>query len=96
MNYVAEVAQRIRREVDPSLLPEGDIDQLFLIYALLAFAKGASVTSKDVHDAWSVWMTQQDPKHNSIEPFAELPAGTRREDQPFVLAIRRVAAELDK
>jgi hypothetical protein len=95
MNYIAEAAQQIRDSVDPDKLPDGDIDDLFLIYALLALVKGMDVTRQDVHNAWAVWMTSRDPNHESIEPYSELSPGVRLEDQPFVDAIRKVASKLD-
>ncbi len=94
MSYIAEIADQIRREVSPDLLPEGDTDLLFLIYAVLALATGEHTTSEHVHDAWAAWMTCVDPSHESIKPFDELDPATRREDGPFVDAIRTVAARL--
>lgn len=70
---------------------DGDTRLLFLIYALLARAKGEDVTSEDVHDAWAVWMTAQAENHEALVAFSQLDAATRAEDHPFVAAIRRVA-----
>jgi hypothetical protein len=39
-------------------------------------------------------MTYGDPSHESIKPFALLSPETQRADQPFVDAIRKVAAQL--
>ena len=52
MSYLAQLAQDIRDEVPPELLPDGDLNLLFSIYAVLALAKGASVDDEDVHNAW--------------------------------------------
>lgn len=95
MNYVAEVAERIRHEVPPEVLPEGDTHLLFLIYAVLAMSLGERVQAQHVHDAWAAWMSYQDPLHTSIEPFQNLDSETQREDEPFVKAIRSVAARLE-
>ncbi len=92
MNYIVDMAQRIRRELSPELIPEGDTDSLFLIYAVLALALGAKVTARDVHDAWAAWMSQQNPAHESIRPFDELDEETQAQDEPFAEAIRRVSA----
>lgn len=94
MNYVSEVAERIRREVPPEVLPDGDTDLLFLIYATLALTMGKNVGPEQVHDAWAAWMTYQEPSHESIKPFDELDPETKQEDTPFADAIKRVATQL--
>jgi hypothetical protein len=95
LNYVEALASRIEREIPEAALPAGEnTRQLFLAYALLALAKGADVTPKDVHDAWSTWMTGLGEDHESIVPYAELPRDTQHLDDPFVKAIQRVAADL--
>lgn len=94
MSYITEIAQAIRREVDPSLLPSDDTDSLFNTYAVLALAKGTAVTAEDVHNAWAAWMSARQPDHPSIQPFSALTAAVQREDAPFVDAIHTVAARL--
>jgi hypothetical protein len=94
MNYISEIAERIRREVPQEVLPEGDTDLLFLMYAVLALTVGESVREEDVHDTWSAWMTYRDPSHESIKPFAQLSPETKETDQPFVEAIRKVSSRL--
>ena len=94
MNYLDELAATIRREVDPAALPTGDTETLFRLYAVLALVKGTAVTMEDVHNAWSAWMSESQPMHESIQPFHELPLDVRDEDQPFLDAIRRVATWL--
>jgi hypothetical protein len=96
LNYVSEIAERIRREVPQEVLPEGDTDLLFLMYAVLALTVGERVRAADVHDTWSAWMTYRDPSHKSIKPYAQLNSETKNTDQPFVEAIRRVASQLPK
>jgi hypothetical protein len=91
MNYIDELAHRIKAKVPSGLLPEGDTTQLFRSYALLALAKGVQVTASDVHDAWAAWMSAIDPNHEAIRPFRDLGKEARREDQPFVDAIRASA-----
>jgi hypothetical protein len=76
------------------VLPEGDTDLLFVMYAVLALTVGEDVRAEDVHDTWSAWMTYRDPSHESIKPFAQLSPETRKTDQPFVDAIRKVATQL--
>jgi hypothetical protein len=92
MSYVSELADEIRAEVPPELVPDQDVDLLFLMYAVLLLAKGPGVDAEDVHNAWAAWMTHRDEAHESLVPFRDLPPDTRAEDSPFVGAIRRVAA----
>jgi hypothetical protein len=80
--------------VPQEVLPEGDTDILFLMYAILALTLGEDVGPEDVHDAWSAWMTYHDPSHASIKPFAKLSQQTKKTDQPFVDAIKKVATQL--
>jgi len=94
MSYITEVADAIRSEVDPRLVPEGDTASLFRLYAVLALAKGTAVTPEDVHNAWAAWMSGNDPTHASIQPFDALSPTVQREDAPFVDGIRTVAARL--
>jgi hypothetical protein len=94
LNYISEIAERIRGEVPQEVLPGGDTDLLFLMYAVLALTVGKGVRAEDVHDAWSAWMTYRDPSHESIKPFAQLDPATKKTDRPFVDAIKKVAAHL--
>ena len=87
LNYIDDMAERIRREVPSDLLPEGDTDLLFRMYAVLAL--GEKVEAANVHDAWSAWMSQSDPSHESIQPFGELPMDVRSQDGPFAEAMKR-------
>ena len=94
MNYISEIAERIRREVPQEALPNEDTDLLFLMYAVLALTVGDKVRPEDVHDTWSAWMTYCEPSHESIKPFTQLSSKLKKTDQPFVDAIRRVASQL--
>lgn len=94
MTYLQRIAGLIRSEVPADLVPE-DSDSLFLLYAVLARAKGASVTPEDVHDAWVAWCDLRGVQHSSAVPFADLDEETQSEDEPFVAAIRTVARSLD-
>jgi hypothetical protein len=91
--YIERIAQRIRDEVPEHLVPDGEVDSLFLIYAVLALAKGPSVTARDVHNAWAAWMATTHPSHMAIRPFDDLPDETQSEDEPFVIAIRAAARD---
>jgi hypothetical protein len=89
MSYITEVADAIRSEVDPRLVPEGDTASLFRLYAVLALAKGTAVTPEDVHNAWAAWMSGNDPTHASIQPFDALSPTVQREDAPSWTAFAR-------
>ncbi len=89
MNYLEQLAQRIRDEVPAEALPDEDTDLLFLIYAVLARAKGEAVTAADVHDAWVAWITSRGEHHESMREFDQLKGDVKAEDSPFVAAIRR-------
>lgn len=91
MSYIEDLAQAIVAEIPKDVLPDGDTRLLFLIYALLARAKGETVTSEDVHDAWAVWVAAQGESHEALVAFSQLDPATRAEDHPFAVAIRRVA-----
>lgn len=89
--YLDDVADQIRAEVSPGVLPDADTEPLFRLYALLALAKGEAVEARDIHDAWVTWMRDRGVQHRSMVPFDELSPAVQDEDEPFVEAIRRVA-----
>lgn len=96
MTYLDELASEIQRHVPARLLPDGNTRPLFHLYALLTLTKGRSVSAEDVHNAWAVWMLEQDPNHHSIKPFEELDFATQASDEPYVRAIRSVAEHLER
>lgn len=91
MTYLDTLAADIRETIPSDALPAEDTTSLFLMYAVLLLAKGEKVTREDVHNAWVAWMVGKGAEHESLVPFAELPAETQVEDSPFVVAIRNVA-----
>ena len=95
MIYLQRIADAIQAEVDPSLVPDGDTKLLFLLYAVLAEAKGTEVQLRDVHDAWVAWMLTSGEPHESLREFDHLPPEVRAEDEPYVRAIKIVAAAND-
>ena len=90
MNYLDKIAEAIRIVVSPDKLPDADTSALFRIYAVLALAKGSATTLEDVHNAWSAWMIERNPSHESIRPFDELDTETQLEDQPYLNAIKAI------
>ncbi|TBN56479.1 hypothetical protein EYE40_03170 [Glaciihabitans arcticus] len=91
MNYIDEIADRIRSSVPNRDLPESNTRPLFRMYAVLLLAKGAEVSREDVHNAWAAWMLGHDESHVSITPYGELSDAVAADDQPYVDAIRSVA-----
>lgn len=94
-SYIRELAQQIRAKVDQSALPDEGLDELFDSYAVLALAKGTTVTNEDVHNAWSAWATKHDPTSESLVPFEELPKKTQEDDTRFTEAIHDIAKSID-
>lgn len=92
MAYIDEIAERIAAHVDDPA-PSADDLALYRIYAVLACAKGESVTRADVHDAWSAWTAERRPQHPALVPFDELSPEKQALDDPYVEAIRQVAHE---
>jgi hypothetical protein len=95
MTYLDLVGKAIRRYVPDDVLPDGDTDLLFCLYAVLALAKGVDVTTADVHNAWSAWMQTSDPEHESIRPFEDLDLEQQIADEPYVKAIRTASRTRD-
>ncbi|HSS41879.1 MAG TPA: hypothetical protein VLK37_04930 [Solirubrobacterales bacterium] len=92
-DYLTDLAERIRRRVDPSVVPdEPEILTLFRTYALLALVKGPETTREDVHDAWVLWMVERDHSHQALLPFSELTDEQKRQDEPFLDAIHDVSS----
>lgn len=95
MLYLEEIATRIRAEIPRHQLPDGETDGLFFGYAALALSSGERVTASEVHDAWSVWMSQKDRRHTALVPYDKLDEQTQAADEPYLAAIRSVARQLD-
>jgi hypothetical protein len=91
VNYIDALAAEIRHQVPARLVPDGDTDALFRLYAVLLRVKGEGVSIEDVHDAWSAWMSATDADHPALRPYRELSPATRASDVPYVEAIRAVA-----
>jgi len=92
-NYIDTVASAVRDSTPRHRLPADghDLAALFRLYALVARIKGKDATAADVHDAWSVWMLNRGEAHEAIRPFEDLPGDARRDDDPFVAAVRSAA-----
>jgi hypothetical protein len=93
LSYIDELAQAIRRRIPSRLVPEGDTEALFRLYAVLAMAVGEHAALEDVHNAWAAWMTERNPQHESLKPLHELSAEVQSLDQPYLDAIRAAARD---
>lgn len=90
MNYIKDLAEKIRNEIPESILPKVDnIDDLMNIYAVLALAKQDRITNEDIHNAWAAWMSNSNPDHKSITPYNELAVDVQAQDTPFKEAVLR-------
>lgn len=95
MNYLQATAERIRRFIPATDLPD-DAEALLLLYAVLAHAKGRDTTAEDVHDAWTAWMLLRGEDHESMRPFSALSPEVQAEDLPFLRAIHQVATSQER
>jgi hypothetical protein len=93
-SYITRIAAEIRSAVPPQSLPASNTNDLFLIYAVLALTKGVDVEARDIHNAWAAWMSMRNPQHESIVPYDDLSPDVKREDDPYVAAVRSVARRL--
>jgi hypothetical protein len=91
VTYLESLARAIQEAIPDDVLPKDDTSELFLLYAVVLLARGEATSREDVHNAWVAWMISKHKRHESMVPFAELPAATQAEDSPFVTAIRTVA-----
>lgn len=92
MTYLDDLGEQIRSALPPKVTVPPGTEGLFRLYAVLARAKGATVSSSDVHDAWSAWTQMEDPSHPSLVPYEDLDAATQAEDEAYAIAIRRISA----
>ena len=91
MTYIDQIGDSIRAELPPEARPDEHAIELYRLYALLVLVRGKETTLRNVHDAWSTWMTAYDPAHASLRPFHQLDLDTRDEDHPYLAAIQAVA-----
>lgn len=93
MNYI----QNIQNLLEEELKMKGtDYEGLLETYALLVFTVGEDCTKENIHDAWSIWQNKTQPKHKSLIPFNELTKEVQDLDEPYKLAVIKVAKILKK
>lgn len=91
MNYIDSLARQIEQELLPEQRPDDYSAELYRLYGLLVLLKGDSCTLENVHDAWSVWMSPQQPTHRALIPFSNLTKEQQEQDRPYLEAIQQVA-----
>ncbi|MCW3039716.1 MAG: hypothetical protein JWM31_1621 [Solirubrobacterales bacterium] len=89
-SYISRTADAIRTAAGD----DDGHDLLYLVYAVLALAKGEQVTASDVHDAWSAVAQYEGAAGGAVVPFAELPVALQERDEPFAEAVRAVSRAL--
>lgn len=93
-NYIDQIATDIYREMreegEPPQPDAADMP-LYRIYAVLALTTGTATTGAQVHDAWSAWQSGIMPEHRSIVEYDLLTPQVQALDEPYALAIRKVA-----
>jgi len=87
MNYIEEIKKALDKELNMGEEYKGLLD----VYALLVFVKGEECTSRDVHNAWSVWQNKTEPDHRSLIPFDDLTKEVQDLDDEYRDAIIKVA-----
>jgi hypothetical protein len=92
-SYVDEIAAAIERELAVELRPKERGRELYRYYALLVLTTGHATTLENVHDAWSAWMSADQPMHPSLIPFTQLSKDKQEQDRPYMEAIRRISRD---
>lgn len=90
MTYVDDARTALERHL-PRELPAGLVD----LYALLVLRSGVRTSREDVHDAWAVWQSRENPAHPSILPLDQLGDNVQASDDPYVEAVQAAAHDLN-
>jgi hypothetical protein len=93
VNYIDQIAAAIGNRCDMRW-PDESERALLRLYAVLCLVKGERTCARDVHDAWSAWMSAQNGKHEYLVPFEELDPDIQALDDKYCAAIRKVAETL--
>lgn len=89
MTYVDDARAAVERHL-PRELSAGLVD----LYTLLVLRTGVATSREDVHDAWAVWQSRDQPGHRSISPLDQLDAEVQASDDPYVEAVHAAARDL--
>lgn len=96
MNYVDRIAAEIEHQLAPADRPSHRAGDLYRLYALLVLTTGKQTSLENVHDAWSTWMADQDPRHQSLIPFCDLRPEQQEQDRPYLEAVLCVAEQISQ
>tara|TARA_R110000868_G_scaffold358021_1_gene619538 strand:+ start:166 stop:489 length:324 start_codon:yes stop_codon:yes gene_type:complete len=88
MNYIEEVYKLLDEELQ---LTGTEYEGLLETYGLLVLTVGRKCTNQHIHDAWSIWQNRTAKEHRSLYPFQDLSKHVQGLDEPYKLAVRRVA-----
>jgi len=90
-NYI----QNIYNLLDEELKMRGtEYEGLLEVYGLLVLTVGEKCTQEHIHDAWSIWQNKTQPDHKSLIPFNKLTKEVQELDEPYRLAVIKVANSL--
>jgi len=88
MNYVQKVQDLLEEELK---MKGTDYEGLLEVYGLLVLTVGEKCTKENIHDAWSIWQNKTMPEHWSLKSFEHLTDKVQDYDEPYRLAVIRVA-----
>lgn len=94
MTYVKKARESLVSELAIADSSVRDDSPLVDLYLLLVLVKGFEVTREDVHDAWSVWMQEVNPNHQSLLPFGDLAPEVQALDEKYAAAIRQASRKV--
>jgi len=92
-NYIDEVKDLLEEELK---MKGTNYEGLLDYYGLLVLTVGEDCTNEHIHDAWSFWQVETMPQHRSILPFGKLTKEVQDLDEPYRLAVIKVAKRLTK
>lgn len=93
MNYVNEIRELLEKELK---MKGTDYEGLLEFYGLLVLTVGESCTQEHIHDAWSFWQNKTQPNHRSLISFEKLTKEVQELDEPYRLAVIKVANLIKK
>jgi len=92
VNYMQALAEDIKRELAPDLLPEEFSESSYCCTPCWRRLSARASNRRTSTTPGTVWKTLQgEQDHPATVPFTQLATMTQQEDLPFVTAIRRAA-----
>ena len=94
MNYIDDIALRVKAEYEKSAGKKTSSPmELLRIYAGIVANNGVEATWVTVHNGWAVWRATTNPENKNLVPAKDLEPDEIVKDDPWVSAIRAVAAD---